>query len=58
MKFLKSKTILFNVALALIGSVNAFIPFIPANLVTPILMVSAVIGTVLRVVTVLPLNEK
>ena len=58
MNYLKSKTILFNVALALIGSVNAFVPFIPANLVTPILMGAAVIGMVLRVLTVLPLSEK
>jgi hypothetical protein len=58
MNIFKSKTILFNVLLAIVGSVNAFIPFIPANLVTPVLMSTAVAGLVLRVLTTVPLNEK
>lgn len=58
MSFLKSKTIWFNVGLALIGSVNAFVPVIPPQWVSPVLLASAVIGTVLRVLTVVPLSEK
>jgi hypothetical protein len=58
MNIFKSKTILFNVLLAIVGSVNAFVPFIPTHLVTPVLMSTAVAGLVLRVLTTVPLNEK
>lgn len=58
MKYLKSKTLIFNILLALLASVNAFIPFIPSNLVTPVLLTVAVSGMILRVLTVLPLSDK
>lgn len=58
MKYLKSKTLIFNILLALVASVNAFIPFIPPNLVTPVLLAVAVSGMILRILTVLPLSDK
>ncbi len=58
MSFFKSKTILFNVLLALVASVNAFVPFIPQQFVSAVLLSCAVAGTVLRVLTVVPLSSK
>lgn len=58
MNILKSKTVIFNVLLAIVGSVNAFVPFIPMHLVTPVLMSTAVAGLILRVLTTVPLGEK
>jgi len=58
MNYLKSKTVLFNLLLALVASVNYFIPLVPSYAVTPLLWFIAISGTVLRVLTTLPLSSK
>ena len=61
-KILKSKTLMFSLALAILGVIEAsfqvFAPFMSPAIYGFVLMAISITVAVLRIVTTLPLNEK
>jgi hypothetical protein len=58
MNVLKSKTIIFGLALAIASAVQLFVPFLPQQYVGIAGAVIAAIIIVLRFLTTIPLSEK
>ena len=57
-QLVQSKTLLFATILAVLSAAQTLIPFLPMQYVGPVGLGVAVIVTVLRILTTVPLDQK